>query len=129
MNLKFDEAEYARVRDWLLAAFAIAPAVFTEDEMIEKLRSNEWILLTTDNGAAVLQFFHDGEDWAANVIVVGGKIGGSLRELMALQEQVCDALRKMGFSYIQGEPRARWTRILLKSGWQQHERIFSKRLN
>ncbi|AYD01741.1 hypothetical protein [Neorhizobium sp. NCHU2750] len=129
MNIGYSDEEYARVRDWLCAAFQYGPSFFTEAEMVEKMRSGEWLLVTTPNGAAVLHFFVDEDGHsAANVLIVGGKIGGSLRELMALQEAACSALRQMNFSYICGEPRKEWHRFLLKFGFEKHGKEHIKRL-
>lgn len=130
MKTGYSDEEYARVRDWLLSALIKAPGPFDEAEMLDNLRSGQWLLVTTENGASVLEFFVDENgDNAANVLVVGGKIGGSLRELMALQEAVCDALRTLGFRYIMGEPRPEWHRILVRFGFERNGRKeFTKRL-
>lgn len=129
MKTGYSDEEYARVRDWLLSALIKAPGPFDEAEMLDNLRSGQWLLVTTENGASVLEFFVDENgDNAANVLVVGGKIGGSLRELMALQESVCDALQSMNFAYIVGQPRKEWHGFLPKFGFEQHGKDFIKRL-
>lgn len=128
MNIGFTEQEYSRVRNWILAAFKVAPAVFTEAEMLDKLRSNEWHLVTTEHAACVLQFFEEDGRKAANIIVIGGVQNGSLREIMQAHFVLCDALRNTDFSYIVGEPRKEWHRYLLKFGFEQHGKEFIKRL-
>ncbi|AYD00915.1 hypothetical protein [Neorhizobium sp. NCHU2750] len=130
IELGYSPERYARVRDWLLSAFKVAPAVFTEAEMIDKLQSGEWHLITTDNAACVLQFFEKDGEKAANILVIGGKIGAALREIMIAHFAVCDMLRHDNFSYIVGEPRKEWHRFLLKYGFERTGRKdqFIKRL-
>lgn len=124
----FSEGEYSRVRDWLISAFEASPAVFDEAEMLDKLRSNEWHFLTTHNAACVLQIDEiDGERFA-NVLLLGGKKNGSLREIMDAHLVLCKVLQQNGFAYISGEPRKEFHAFLLKNGFEQKEKEFKKRL-
>lgn len=119
MNVGYSDEEYERIRPYLLAAFDASPAVFTEAEMLEKLRSGEWLLITTDHAACVLEFFElDGEK-AANILLIGGRIGGSLREIMTAMNAVCVALRQMDFAYICGSPRPEFAKYLLNRGFEK----------
>lgn len=125
----YSDEEYARVRPYLLAAFDASPAVFTEAEMLDKLRSGDWLLVTTDNAACVLEFFEEDGEKAANILLIGGKIGGSLREIMAAMEAVCSALRQMNFAYLCGSPRPEFAKYLLRKGFVEVRRELRLRLN
>lgn len=125
----YSDEEYERIRPYLLAAFDASPAVFTEAEMIEQLRSGNWLLVTTDNAACVLEFFEEDGEKAANVLLVGGKKNGSLRELMALLRSAETALKAMGFAYICGSPRPEFTKYLLKNkGFEEVGKEIRKRI-
>lgn len=115
MKTGYSDEEYARIRPYLLAAFEASPAVFSEAEMIEQLRSGNWLLVTTDNASCVLEFFEEDGEKAANVLLVGGKKNGSLRELMLLLRSTATALKKMRFSYICGSPRPEFSKYLLNN--------------
>lgn len=119
MNVGYSDAEYERVRDWLISALLIAPGPFDETEMRDKLRSGEWLLVTTPNAGCVLEFFETDGEKAANILVIGGKIGGSLREIMTACDAVCNALRQMNFAYICGTPRREFHKYLIKFGFEQ----------
>lgn len=125
----YSDEEYARIRPYLLAAFDASPAVFTEAEMIEQLRSGNWLLVTTDNAACVLEFFEEDGAKAANVLLLGGKIGGSLREIMVALEAVCSALRQMNFAYLCGTPRPEFAKYLLRKGFEKAGKELRLRLN
>ena len=129
MNWGFSEDEYSRVRDWLVAALVLSPDVFSEAEMLENLRSNEWHLLTTENAACVLQLCEIDGERIANVLAIGGKIGGSLREIMKAHTVVCDFLRAQNFTQLVGEPRAEWAAILNRNGFRQKGSEYIKELN
>lgn len=112
MRIGFTESEYARVRDWLVAAIDTSPDVISESTLLEKLRFNEWQLLTTENAACVLQLCeHEGEK-IANVILLGGKRNGSLREIMGTHVVLCDFLRERKFTKLVGTPRKEWHQFL-----------------
>jgi len=128
MNVGFSESEYARVRDWLVSALVTAPGPFDEAEMLDKLRSGEWLLVTTPNAGCVLQFFEQDGEKAANVLVIGGKIGGSLREVMVAFQAVCVALRQMNFTYLCGTPRPEFHKYLIKNGFERAGKELIKRL-
>jgi hypothetical protein len=115
----FSEDNYLRVRFWLLSALEIAPGPFDEAEMLERLRSNDWHLLTTENSACVLQTcIFEGEK-IANVLVIGGKRNGSLREIMRAHVILCDHLREQNFTKIMGTPRKEFRRFLIKNGFTE----------
>ncbi|MDA5636547.1 MULTISPECIES: hypothetical protein [Agrobacterium] len=73
MQMGFTEEEYTRVRGWLLSAFERTPAVFNEAEMLEKLRKNEWHLVTADRSACVLELCKYEGEWIANVLLLAGE--------------------------------------------------------
>lgn len=125
----FSDEEYSRVRGFLFSAFDASPCVFDEAEMLEKLRSGEWHLLTTEHAAAVLQFGEINGELFANVLLLGGKRGGSLREIMRANLVLCEVLQRNGFAYIVGEPRKEFHAFLLKNGFEQEQKEFKKRLN
>ncbi|MDE3821795.1 hypothetical protein I7F13_05035 [Sinorhizobium meliloti] len=128
MRIGFTESEYARVRDWLVAAIDTNPDVISEGTLLEKLRFNEWQLLTTENAACVLQLCeHEGEK-IANVILLGGKRNGSLREIMGTHVVLCDFLRERKFTKLVGTPRKEWHQFLKKNGFKQQENEFIKEL-
>lgn len=129
MKTGYSNEEYARIRPYLLAAFDASPAVFTEAEMLDKLRSGDWLLVTTDNAACVLEFFEQDGEKAANILLIGGKIGGSLREIMVAMEAVCSALRQMNFAYICGSPRPEFAKYLLRNGFEKAGKKLRLRLN
>ncbi len=130
MKTGYSDEEYARIRPYLLAAFDASPTVFNEAEMLEELRAGNWLLVTTENAACVMQFFEDenGEK-AANILLLGGKIGGSLREIMVAMEAVCSALRQMNFAYICGTPRPEFAKYLLGKGFEQARKELRLRLD
>lgn len=129
MKTGYSDEEYARIRPYLLAAFDASPAVFTEAEMLDKLRSGDWLLVTTDNAACVLEFFEEDGEKAANILLIGGKIGGSLREIMVAMEAVCSALRQMNFAYLCGSPRPEFAKYLLRKGFEKAGKELRLRLN
>jgi hypothetical protein len=97
--------------------------------MIEKLRSGEWHLITTENSASVLEFCEIDGRKIGNVLVVGGRKNGSLRELMDVYEAVCHSLRSLGFSYLCGQPRKEWHRFLIaKHGFKKQNNELIKEL-
>ncbi|MEB2843809.1 hypothetical protein [Endobacterium cereale] len=128
MNLGFSEEEYDRVRDWLMSAILISDGQFDEAEMLDRLRAKDWHLITTDHAACVLEFCEIDGERIANILVIGGEIGASLREIMIAYSLVCDALRAMKFSYISGQPRKEWHRFLLKYGFEKQKDELIKRL-
>lgn len=122
MIVGYSIEEYERVRSHLLRAFDASPAVFTEAEMLDKLRNGDWLLITTEHAACVLEFFEEDGEKGANILLIGGKIGGSLREIMAAMNAVCAALRQMDFDYICGCPRPEFAKYLKRNGFEQAER-------
>lgn len=129
MRIGYTEDEYSRVRDWLLSALTIAPGPFDEVELIEKLRYGDWELITTENAACVIQFCEFDGERIANVLLIGGRIGGSLREIMTAYSVLCDYLSTQKFAKLCGTPRTEWHRFLLKYGFEQQGKEFIKRLN
>ena len=97
--------------------------------MLDKLRSGDWLLVTTDNAACVLEFFEEGGEKAANILLIGGRIGGSLREIMVAMEAVCSALRQMNFAYLCGSPRPEFAKYLLNRGFEKAGKELRLRLN
>ncbi|NSY48319.1 hypothetical protein G6M01_07310 [Agrobacterium tumefaciens] len=128
MQMGFSEEEYARVRSWLLSAFERTPAVFDEDEMLEKLRKSEWHLVTADRSACVLELCKYEGEWIANVLLLGGEKNKSLKEIMQCQVALCRFLKDQGFTKLVGTPRPEWHKLILKNGFEKQEEEFIKRL-
>lgn len=129
MNIGFSQKEYQRVREWLMTALEMTPDIFSEVELLEKLQSNEWILITTEHSACVLQTYEEGEQKNANVLLVGGKRGGSLRELMTVLTVVSDLLKRNGYSRIVGQPRKEWHKYLTsKHGFKEQQKEYYREL-
>lgn len=128
IDVGFTEDKYARVRDWLLSALEIAPGPFDEAEMLERLRSNDWHLLTTENSACVLQTCIFQGEKIANVLVLGGKRNGSLREIMRAITILSDHLREQNFAKLVGTPRQEFHAFLLKNGFSKKEQELQKEL-
>lgn len=128
MTFGFTEEEYSRVRDWLMSAFYAGPCPFDEAELLEKLRSGEWHLLTIENAACVLQLCEYEGDRIAVVLLLGGRKNGSLRDIMRASLVLSDYLAKIGFNYIVGEPRKEFHKFLKRNGFEQKEKEFKKRL-
>lgn len=128
MNLGFTEEEYARVRNWLMSAILISDGQFDEAEMLERLRAKDWHLITTEHAACVLELCEIDGEQIANILVIGGAIGASLREIMKAHFVLCAYLRTQNFTKLVGEPRQGWHRFLLKFGFEQHGKEFIKRL-
>lgn len=128
MQMGFTEQEYARVRVWLLSAFERTPAVFDEDEMLEKLRNNEWHLVTGDHFSAVLELCKFEGEWIANILLLGGEKNKSLKEIMRSQIIFCRFLKDQGFTKLVGTPRREWHKLILKHGFEKQKEEFIKRL-
>lgn len=128
MNLGFTEEEYSRVRDWLMSALDAGPCAFDEAELLDKLRSGEWHLLTIENAACVLQLCEYEGERIAVVLLLGGRKGGSLKDIMRASLVLSDYLKKMKFTYIVGEPRKEFHAFLKKNGFEQEQKEFKKRL-
>ncbi|MCM2433217.1 hypothetical protein [Agrobacterium rosae] len=128
MQMGFSEQEYERVRAWLLSAFDASPAVFDEAEMLEKLRKNEWHLVTADRSACVLELCKYEDEWIANVLLLGGEKNNSLKEIMRCQITLCRFLKDQGFTKLVGQPRKEFHKLILKHGFEKKEEEFIKRL-
>ncbi|KAA3511613.1 hypothetical protein [Agrobacterium rosae] len=128
MQMVFSEQEYERVRAWLLSAFDASPAVFDEAEMLEKLRKNEWYLVTADRSACVLELCKYEDEWIANVLLLGGEKNNSLKEIMRCQITLCRFLKDQGFTKLVGQPRKEFHKLILKHGFEKKEEEFIKRL-
>lgn len=119
MNLGFSENEYERVRNWLLKALTYTPELFTEAEILANLRTNEWHLLTTENAACVLQLGEFNGERFANVLLLGGKKNGSLREIMRAHLVFVEFCKTLGITKIVGTPRKEFRRFLMKNGFTE----------
>jgi hypothetical protein len=129
MRFGFSEAEYSRVRDWLISAIDANPGLITEAELIANLRSYEWHLLTSENAACVLQMcIYDGEQ-IANVLLIGGEKNKALREILACGEVFYDYLRAQNFTKLVGTARKGFHNILKKAGFKQEQEELQKELN
>ncbi len=128
MNLGFTEEEYFRVRDWLMSAILISDGQFDEAEMLERLRAKDWHLITTEHAACVLEFCEIDGERIANILVIGGEIGASLREIMKAHFVLCAYLRTQNFTKLVGQPRKEWHRFLLNYGFEQEQQEWIKRL-
>lgn len=119
MNLGFSEEEYLRVRGWLMSALEYTPDLFTEAEILANLRSNEWHLLTTENAACVVQLGEFEGERFANVLLLGGKKNGSLREIMRAHVVFISFCERLGIKKIMGTPRKEFRRFLIKNGFTE----------
>ncbi|WP_276118286.1 hypothetical protein [Pararhizobium qamdonense] len=105
------------------------PDVFNEAELLLNLQTNEWHLLTTENAACVLQLGEFDDERFANVLLLGGKKNGSLREIMRAHLVFCDFCKTLGITKITGQPRKEFHRFLLRNGFKQKQEDFEKELN
>lgn len=128
MQMGFSEDEYARVRGWLLSAFDASPAVFDETEMLEKLRNNEWHLVSADHCACVLELCKYEGEWIANVLLLGGEKNRSLKEIMRCIDVLSRFLCDQGFAKLVGQPRKEFHKLLILNGFEKKEEELIKRL-
>lgn len=120
MHVGYSADEYARVRGWINQTLFVVPGTFSEPELHAKLRCGEWMMITTDHSVSILEFFEIDGERAANVLIIGGQIGSSFRELMGVFETVCITLKSMGFAFICGTPRAEFHKYLIhKHGFER----------
>lgn len=129
MRVGFDEDEYARVRGWLLSALEIAPGTFDEAELLHRLRTEQWHLITTDHVATVLELCRIDGELIANVLLLGGEKGKALRELIPALKELCEFLKHEGFTKLVGTPRKEFHKILKAHGFEQEQKELVKRLN
>jgi hypothetical protein len=129
MIIAFSEAEYARVRDWLMSALLRVPGVFDEAELLEKLRAGEyWFLVTTEHSAGVLELVRIDGELIANVLLVGGERGKALREILAAIRQLRVFLASNGFVKMVGTPRKEFHNILKANGFEEEQEELVTRL-
>lgn len=128
MRIGFTEDEYQRVRDWLLSAIAHDPTKITEETLLEKLRSDEWKLVTTEHAASVLQLCTVDGEKIANVLLIGGEKNKSLREIMKAHLVVGYYLKALGYTKIVGQPRKEFNAVLQRNGFQKGQEELFKEL-
>ncbi|WP_037454273.1 hypothetical protein [Sinorhizobium fredii] len=124
----FSEEEYARVRSWLLSAFNDR-CTFNESELLENLRSNFWLLVTTEHAASVIEIVDNDGELYANVLLLGGQKGKALREIIPAHETLCEFLKVEGFTKVLGTPRKELYRVLKINGFKEEQEKLIKRLN
>lgn len=129
MNIGFTEAEYSRVRNWLLSAIAVDPSIIDEAILLDKLRVDEWHLVTTDHAAAVLQFYPDDDGkTVCKVLLIGGEKGKALREIMRAYQALSAFFQEHNFSKITGNPRQEWASILSKYKFEKNGKEYFREL-
>ncbi|KQY14704.1 hypothetical protein ASD31_09180 [Rhizobium sp. Root482] len=119
MRVGFSEEEYLRVRGWLVSAIEVNPDKITESQLLDKLRSGDWHLITIENAACVLQCCICEGEKIANILLVGGEKNQSLRSIMKAHSVLCDHLRKMDFAKLVGQPRKEFHAYLKRNGFAE----------
>jgi hypothetical protein len=119
MRFGFSEDTYLNVRDWLLSGMKPNPAIISEGELLDNLRSFEWHLLVSDHFACVLQVFISEGNLIANILLIGGEKNKSLSEILDRAELLYEFLRDENFAKIVCQPRPGFHKILKMKGFKQ----------
>lgn len=112
------DAEYPRVREWLLDAIRYSKNTIDEIDLIYGLFDRDYQLWTTENAACVTSLTEWEEKSVCCLFLIGGNKGKAMHEVLHVGQPIVEAYaRKHGCDGILGIGRSFWRKILPAHGF------------
>lgn len=112
------DAEYPRVREWLISAFKYSANKIDERQLLQGLDERDYLLWTANNAACVTSL----TEWRGHPVcvffVVGGAAGKAIKEIFEEGLPVVEQYaREHNCKYVLGIGRIQWVRIVERYGF------------